>query len=133
MRLTTLFLLSSLFTAAAQATALPTEVIEIMDQYRIALYLTEEQISSIPQWQPGDGEPPMSLQAAVGRVLEWIARTPSLADAQIYELKYKPVHNYEKLNRWYYLVEFRMRAGKKRFVAVLPDGQVVSAIEEPGR
>jgi hypothetical protein len=48
-------------------------------------------------------------------------------------VKYKPVHNYEKLNRWYYLVELRMAAGKKRFVAVLPGGQVVSAIEEPGR
>jgi hypothetical protein len=126
-------LLSSLLTAAAQATPLPTEVIEIMDQYRIALYLSEDQISSIPQWQPGEGEPPMSLQAAVGRVLEWIDKNPPLADAQIYELKYKPVHNFEKLNRWYYLVELRMQAGKKRFVAVLPSGQVVPAIEEPGR
>jgi hypothetical protein len=133
MRLTTLFFLPSLFVTTLQASSLPTEVIEIMDQYRIALYLTEAQISSIPDWQPGAGEPPMSLQAAVGRVLEWIAKNPLLADAQIYELKYKPVHNYEKFNRWYYLVELRMLAGKKQFVAVLPDGQVVSAIEEPGR
>jgi hypothetical protein len=43
------------------------------------------------------------------------------------------VHNHETLDRWYYLVELRMQDGMKRFLAVLPDGQVVPAIAEPGR
>jgi hypothetical protein len=132
MRLNTLFLLFSLCVSTAQASSLPTEVIEVMDQHRIALYLNESQINGIPAWRPGEGKPPMSLEDAVGRALEWMARDPSLANAQVYELKYKPVHHYEKLNRWYYLVELRQKAGKKRFLAVLPDGEVVSAIVEPG-
>jgi hypothetical protein len=123
---------SSLFATTAQAESLPTEVIEIMDQHRIALYLSASQVNSIPEWHPGQGKPPMSLEGAVERAMKWIANDPSLAGAEVYEIKYKPVHHYEKLNRWYYLVELRQAAGKKRFLAVLPDGQVVSAIEEPG-
>lgn len=133
MRFAALLFLSSLFFVTAQASSLPTEVIENMDRYRIVLYLNDAQIKAIPQWQPGEGAPPMSLQAAVDRVLAWMAGQESLKSAQVYELKYKPVHHYEKLNRWYYLIELRLPAGKKRFVAVLPDGQVVQAIEEPGR
>jgi hypothetical protein len=133
MRFSALLFLFSLSVATAQASSLPAEVIENMDQYRIVLYLSEDQINAIPEWQPGEGKPPMSLEEAVSHALAWIGRDTSLAGAQIYEVKYKPVHNYEKLNRWYYLVELRMDAGKKRFVAVLPGGQVVSAIEEPGR
>ena len=133
MRFSALLFLFFLSVATARASSLPAEVVENMDQYRIVLYLSDEQVNAIPEWQPGEGKPPMSLQDAVSHVLAWIARDTSLAGAKIYELKYKPVHNYEKLNRWYYLVELRMEAGKKRFVAVLPGGQVVSAIEEPGR
>lgn len=133
MRLSALLFLFSMSAATVQAASLPAEVVENMDQYRIVLYLSDEQVNAIPEWRPGEGKPPMSLQDAVSHTLAWIARDTSLAGAQIYELKYKPVHNYEKLNRWYYLVELRMEAGKKRFVAVLPGGQVVSAIEEPGR
>jgi len=132
MRITTLFLLASM-AAAAQAARLPAEVVENLDQYRIVLYLSEDQIDAIPAWQPGKGKPPMSLEAAVNRTLEWIGTSDLLKDARIHELKYKPVHNYESRNRWYYLVELRMQGTKKRFLAILPDGQVVPAIEEPGR
>jgi hypothetical protein len=133
MRFAALLFLSSLYSVIAQASSLPTEVIENMDRHMIVLYLSDAEIKAIPQWRPGEGAPPMSLQAAVERVVAWKAGEESLKDAHIYEVKYKPVHHYEKLNRWYYLIELRLPAGKKRFVAVLPNGQVVPAIEEPGR
>lgn len=110
---------------------MPTEVIEIMEQHRIAVQLSADQIRRIPEWQPGQGTPPMSIETAAREVLEWIAGNPSLDGAQVYEIKYKPVHNHEKLHRWYYLVELRMAAGEKRFLAVLPGSGVVPAIEEP--
>lgn len=133
MRITTLFFLATMAAGAAHAAELPAEVVENLDQYRIVLYLSETQIDAIPAWQPGEGKPPMSLEAAVNRTLEWIEASDLLKDAHIHELKYKPVHNFESRNRWYYLVELRMQGGKKRFLAVLPDGQVIPAIEEPGR
>lgn len=132
MKLPALFFLSALFVTTTQAASLPTEVIETMDQHLIALYLSEAQVNGIPEWQPGQGKPPMPIEGAVERTLEWMANDSSLADAKVYEIKYKPVHHYEKLNRWYYLVELRQPAGKKRFLAVLPSGDVVPAIVEPG-
>jgi len=131
MRITALLLLSAL-TAVTWAAPRPTEIIETIDQYRIVLYLTEPQINAMAEWRPGQGEPPMSIGRAVNHVRDWIASDPSLAGARIYELEYKPIHNHEKLNRWYYLVELRLTGGEKRFVAVLPGGKVVPAIEEPG-
>lgn len=133
MRVSSLFFLLSLVSGAAQSAMLPTEVVENLDQYRIVLYLDQNQIDAIPAWQPGEGAPPMTLEAAVARTLEWIGDNELLKAARIHELKYKPVHNYESLNRWYYLVELRMQGTKKRFLAVLPGGEVVPAIEEPGR
>ena len=133
MRTSTLFLLAALAGGVTQAASLPAEVVENLDQYRIVLSLDEAQIRAIPAWRPGEGKPPMSLDAAVTRTLEWINSKELLKDAQIYELKYKPVHNHETLDRWYFLVELRMQDGMKRFLAVLPDGQVVPAIAEPGR
>lgn len=133
MRTTTLFLLTLLAAGVTRAASLPAEVVENLDQYRIVLSLDEAQIRAIPAWRPGEGKPPMSLEAAVTRTLEWIGSKALLKDAQIYELKYKPVHNHETLDRWYYLVELRMQDGMKRFLAVLPNGQVVPAIAEPGR
>jgi hypothetical protein len=133
MRIITIFLLTCLAGGAAQAASLPSEVVENLDQYRIVLSIGDERIKAMPAWRPGEGKPPMSLEAAVARTLEWIESKALLKDATIYELKYKPVHNYETLDRWYYLVELRMRDGMKRFLAVLPDGQVVPAIAEPGR
>jgi hypothetical protein len=133
MRTSTLLLLTALAGGVTQAASLPAEVVENLDQYRIVLSLDEAQIRAIPAWRPGEGKPPMSLDAAVTRTLEWINSKELLKDAQIYELKYKPVHNHETLDRWYFLVELRMQDGMKRFLAVLPDGQVVPAIAEPGR
>jgi len=126
------FLSLLFFYTATQAGPRPTEVIENLDQFRIVLYLTEPQIQSMPAWQPGAGKPPMSLATAVERVMRWKAGEPALAEASIYELKYKPIHNHEKLHRWYYLVELRLPQGHRRFVAVLADGKVVPAIVEPG-
>jgi hypothetical protein len=133
MRITIPFLLAGLTAGIAQAASLPAEVVENLDQYRIVLYLNDTQIDSIPAWRPGEGGPPMSLEAAVDSTLEWVGANELYRDASIYELKYKPVHNYEALNRWYYLVELRMQDGRKRFLAVLPDGTVVPANEEPDR
>ncbi len=131
MKKTTLFLLLSVLVTAVQAAPRPTEIIENIDQYRIVLYLNQPQIKAMPEWQPGEGEPPMSVGTAVGRVLDWIAAEPGLTGASIHELEFKPIHNFEKLNRWYYLVELSLGAGEKRFVAVLPGGKVVPAIVEP--
>ncbi len=133
MRSTFVFLLASVAACAVQASSLPAEVVETLDQYRIVLYLEQEQLNAIPAWRPGEGDPPMPLSAAVARTLAWIGENDLLKDARIYELTYKPVHNFEAQNRWYYLVELRMTAGKRRFLAVLPDGEVIPAIEEPGR
>jgi hypothetical protein len=133
MRTPTLFLLATLAAGAVQASSLPTEVVENLDDYRIVLYLSETQINAIPAWQPGEGAPPMSLDAAVSRTLAWIGENELLKNAQIHELKFKPVHNFESLNRWYYLVELHTDNARRRFLAVLPGGEVVPAVEEPGR
>lgn len=124
--------LSLLLLAHARASSLPVEVIENMDQRVVVLYLGEQQITDIPAWSPGEGKPPMSVAEAVERALAWASKETSLADAHIHEIEFKPIHHYEKLNRWYYLVELRLPDASKRFLAVLPDGTVVPAIEEPG-
>lgn len=133
MRITSLLFLAFVACGAARAAQLPVEVVETLDQNRLVVYLSEAQIDAIPAWQPGAGQPPMSLQAAVARALEWIRDRDLYTDARIYELKFKPVHNYEALNRWYYLVDLRLPGGRRHFIAVLPNGDVVPAMVEPGR
>lgn len=132
-RISTLVLLVGLTAGRAQASALPAEVVENLDESRIVLYLSEPQIEAMPAWRPGEGKPPMSLEEAVNRTLAWTGERDLYKDASIYELKYKPVHNYEALDRWYYLVELRLPGGRKHFLAVLPGGAVIPAIQEPGR
>ncbi len=132
MRISTLLILIGLTTGLARAAPLPLEVVEYVDHYRVVLYLDKDQLQAIPAWRPGEGDPPMSLGAAVSRTLVWVEKSSLLKGARIHELSFKPVHNFEAQNRWYYLVELR-QSGKKHFLAVLPDGDVVPAIRESGR
>ncbi len=132
MRVSSWLILMGLIAGGARAAQLPVEIVEYVDHYRVVLYLENKQLQGIPAWRPGEGDPPMSLGEAVSRTLAWVEKNALLRDARIHALSYKPVHNFEAQNRWYYLVELR-QSGKKHFLAVLPDGEVVPAIRESGR
>ena len=124
------------FPASAQLShTLPVEIVEVMDQSRIALYLDTDEIDAIPEWRPGDGPPPLSLARVIELLQAYIERTPRLKGGQIHEIEFKPIHNLESKNRWYYLAQLHSKASGKRlsyYVAVLADGKIVKAIQESG-
>ncbi len=111
------------------------EVIENLDQARIVLFLTDEDMAAMPEWRPdGHEPPPLTLAKAIDLVNAEIEKDVDLRGAEIHELEFKPVRKHEKQHRWYFLCEVRTHDGgkeKKHFLAVLTSGKVIRAIEEP--
>jgi hypothetical protein len=97
----------------------------------IGLYLPEGQVAKTPEWEPGQGEPPLPLTAAIEAALRWAktkyAKFDSVGIRDV-ELRRTGCGS-EK--RWYYIFNFSVYLdgsallGWGSFAGVLMDGTVV--------
>jgi len=130
-------LLTGLIFLVAQnvlASPFPQVLIESFDDARLVIYVNESDISNTPDWQPSEGAPPLSVKNLLKDIKKWNTRNPEYANLTINEFELKPIIHHEKQNRWYYLVQMKDDTNKKsntHYLAVLMNGQVLSAVKEP--
>lgn len=121
----------------AKAANWPVEIFEIMDDQTLVIFLQEEDIAATPRWQPAKGGPPLTVAQALDAARRWIGSHPRLHGARIDAIELKPIHDYEKEHRWYYLLQLHAIDDddtvkvKAHYAAVLFSGKVVPAIAEP--
>ena len=118
----------------ADAANWPLEVFERMDDKRIVVFLTEEDIDSSPAWEPAEGSPPLTLAAVIQVLDTWIQASIDRAGLKIHEIKLKAIPHHELDHHWYYLVQLTKRIDAKterEYAAILMDGKLVPAIREP--
>jgi len=123
-------------TSSFAAKSLPVEVLirEDIDRTRIILYLTQEEIRSIPKWQPGEGNPPLAMNDAINKLLAWISKKPAYQGGKIQEIEFKLLNAPHNTQRWYYLANVKTPDHgplSAHYFAILADGSILPAIQEP--
>lgn len=112
----------------------PLVIIEPFDDARIIIYVSETDIEKSPAWKPTNGTPPLTIEKLIADIQKHIASDPRLANAIIHEIELKPILHHEKENRWYYLIQMKIIDNQRptsRYLAVLMNGKILSAIKEP--
>ncbi|UHD17409.1 hypothetical protein [Thiocapsa bogorovii] len=130
--LTTFILLAAV--RIADAAQWPVEIFERMDDKRIVVFLSDDDIETDPAWSPIEGGPPLTLAAVIQELNTWIKDNADLAGFDIHEIKLKGIPHHEVDRHWYYLVQLHKLVDgrpERRYAAVLMNGKLVPAIREP--
>lgn len=132
MRLKMLVLSLVLSSATVHAFEFPIEIIEYIDQTKVAAFINEEDIDGMPPWVPFEGPPPLAIADALAAVREYIAPDPELAGAQLTEIELRRIPHHEI--HWHYVVRMKARTGDKAhswFFIVLMNGKIIPGLREP--
>lgn len=115
------------------AAQFPLIIIEPFDEAKVVIYVSEADIEKSPAWKPADGTPPLTIDKLIADINRHNANDPRMAKAIIHAIELKPVLHHEKQDRWYYLVQMKTEGEKphRRYLAVLMNGEIISAISEP--
>lgn len=132
MRFRSWLLTALLLSTQAGAIEFPLEVIESIDDTRVAAFISQEDIDAAGTWEPLRTPPPMTLAQALDAVLATLtdhgvaAESVRLASVELKEFPHQPGH-------WHYLVRLKKTSGKPhpRFYVVLMSGRVIPAAMEP--
>lgn len=127
-------LVGPIFSEQTETWHFPLEIFDVLDDHRLVIFLRSEDIVASPPWTPGEGAPPLTVAEVIVGIKRQIEQDVRLKGAEIHEFELKPIHGYDKENRWYYLVQLRTQGEHKPkayYFAVLLSGKVVAAIEEP--
>jgi len=131
MNKTILLLALLLVGTTARAYDPPIEIVEYVDEVRIAATITREDAARNLQWAPFAGPPPLSIDGAL-RAVEAQARIGHAATDTLLtsvELKQLP-HSTD----WHYIVRVDYvgdQQSQPHFFVVLMDGHVIPAIRVP--
>jgi len=88
-------------------------------------------------WQPGKGPVPLSVDSLIEKVRSWALKIhPDFDDVRFLEIVLKPIESPRFGTRWHYLVAIQgvsdgRPTGRKIFLAVLFDGQIIHGVLEP--
>ncbi len=121
----------------AHAGRLPVVLLEHLDNDVLALSIEESELASIPDWQPGKGPVPLSVDSLIEKVRSWALKIhPDFDDVRFLEIVLKPIESPRYGTRWHYLVAIQGIAdgqptGRKIFLAVLFNGKIVHGVLEP--
>lgn len=116
----------------AQAFEFPVEIIEYIDDAKVVGYVQSNDIDTSLNWAPFHGAPPLTIEQALHRVMDFIQGDTTLDNAQMVGIELKPIP--EHAGYWHYLVKLKYGDDDQRhahFFMVLMDGKVISAIREP--
>lgn len=122
----------------AQARYWPITSVEYLDDKRVVLYIDDQELENGPQWNPEMRELPLSVYDAVSLAKDWAAKNHPDYDAfDVHEVVLKHIATHEHHRRWFYLIYLDAKVGGRfvpsahLFAAVLFDGKVIPAVEEP--
>jgi len=108
------------------------------DGVKLGLSISEERLAGLPDWKPGESEPPLSISEAVEISTKWGTEYFSKYEAVfVSEIKLSQIRCSAEPSKWYYLIdvtpEFDGHAvhGAARNVAVLLDGTILPMREIP--
>ncbi len=121
-----------LLLAGSQALAFSpkVEIVERFDDFQVMAFIDAQDIQENPAWQPGDGDPPLSVAGAISAVGGLQDGTIAVRDIREIELRLMPRHD----NSWHYLVRVANGAmiSENEIFVVLMSGKVIPAIIRPG-
>ncbi len=106
---------------------------------KTGLFLSEDHFLGAPIWNPGSGEPPLTVGRAVNIALDWAKRTlPKYDGVKFSDLQLISYQCRRSEPRWYYRIDYLPMFdgnevyGARGWLAVLMDGSVIEprVIEE---
>ena len=121
-----------LISATVNASELPTEIIEYVDDTKVATFINEDDIDSVTPWVPFDGPPPLTTADALALVQEFIGRDTEIADSELRAIELRRIPHHEL--HWHYVVRMKTRTRDKprsQFFTVLMNGKIIPGITEP--
>jgi hypothetical protein len=121
-----------LFSATVHASEFPIEIIEYIDQSKVAVFINEEDIDRTLPWVPFEGPPPLTIADALALVQTFIAPYPEMADSQLTEIELRRIPHHEL--HWHYAVRMKAHTrGKPQswFFIVLMNGKIIPGLREP--
>lgn len=104
------------------------------DGLRYEMSITQPALRDAPSWQPGQGEPPISIGKAANIASTWADKNRGhFGELRINELTLEDASCMYGDGHWYYRVEFFPMVGGKSvytsryFIAILMDGRVIES------
>ncbi len=120
--------------AGAEQPSWPLEVLENMDNQRIAVFPTLEEIRASPRWVPGEGPVPLGIDGAIESAALFESARAHATEVKVREVKLVPINDPRAADRWYYLARIDAvvdNAPATHFVGVLMNGVAVPGIADP--
>lgn len=114
------------------ASPYPVEVVEFVDNIRVAAFINEADIDQSTAWVPFEGPPPLPIGAALAAIKSNVAGEPEFADMALIEIELKQIPHHR--THWHYMVKMNSAPdGKVRahYFIVLMNGKVIRGIKEP--
>jgi len=138
----TKILLVSVFLAAGANSAFacssdrPVLSTEKDDGTKVGLFISMTQIEATPEWNPEDGEPPLSISTAYRLVKDWGNQEYARYDSvKVQGLRLTAYGCSRVSDRWYYVIDLapvidgNKLWGSGNWAAVLMDGTVIGPRE----
>jgi len=102
------------------------EIIEQFDNLRMVAFINKDDVSSNPEWNPGNTPPPLTIEEAIKAV-----KNLNKQSKKIKEIELRLVPKYD--NKWHYLIKVSNLEMKSKYdiYVVLMNGKVIPAIIEP--
>ena len=141
MRFTKILLVSVFLAAGANAAFAcssdrPVLSTEKDDGTKVGLFISTTQIEAAPEWNPEDGEPPLSISTAYRLVKDWGNQEYARYDSvEVQGLRLTAYGCSRVSNRWYYVIDLapvidgNKLWGSGNWAAVLMDGTVIGPRE----
>lgn len=123
-------LLATLFSAANALALQPkVEIVEQFDNLRMVAFISVNDITDSPEWNPDSEPPPVTVSEAIQAVKAFDKNLKG--PAAISEIEIRPVPRHEK--HWHYLVKVANDTMQTKFdiYVVLMSGKVIPAMIEP--
>lgn len=142
MKITFALLFKALFAAAALAAhdghaekpSMPLEILEVMDDQRIAVFPRIEDVLDAPGWHPGMEPLPLGADEAIELAYRFETDHGRSVAAEVLEVKLTPINDHRAGDRWYYLVKMIDRHQPDQpphYVAVLMNRITAPAMIDP--
>ena len=121
-----------LFSGSLHAFNFPVEIIEFMDDSRVAASINESDIDSSVGWVPFESAPPLSVADALDAIQTYLKARGETPDATLVEVELKQIPNHDA--HWHYLVKFKVAdddTTQMNYFFVLMSGKVIPGVKQP--
>jgi hypothetical protein len=125
-------LLFIFFSGCLHAYEFPIEIIEFMDNNRVAASINEADIDKSVDWVPFESAPPLSVAEVLKAIKDYLAERGEMTNAILDEVELKRIPHHEK--HWHYLVKLHAPDEDRQhssYFFVLMTGKVIPGVKQP--